>query len=126
MPDAPVWIGMLAATTRAQGGDRGLARRMLQEQLESPLAFIRQAAERSLKQLQALDDIDVLQTVVDRYQARTSQYPTSWADLLRTRDLLAIPRDPSKTPYAYDPATHMVSLSKGSPLSPLPQGFTGR
>ena len=126
MPDAPVWIGMLAATTRVQGGSRDLARRLLQEQLESPQAFIRQAAERSLKQLHALDEIDLLQKLVDQYQATTGKYPTGWVDIVRARFLKVIPLDPSRTPYAYDATTHMVSLAKSSALSPLPQGFTGR
>jgi len=123
MPRAPGWIGPLAATTRAQGGNRKGARQMLQELLESPEAYIRQAAERGLLQLQALDAIDLLQAAVDEYFKQTGQFPTAWFDLVRARMIQAIPLDPARVPFAYDATTHTVSLGRGSPLGPLPQGF---
>lgn len=126
MPGAPVWIGPLAALTKVQGGDRTAGRRMLQELLESPEAYIRQAAERGLLQLQVLDEIDVLQKLVDAYQARTGAYPNSLFDLTRAGILVGVPRDPARVPYAYDPVTHVVSLNPASPLGPLPQGFLRR
>jgi tetratricopeptide (TPR) repeat protein len=126
MSNAPAWIGMLAATTRVQGGNRAVAAQMLKELLQSPQAYIRQSAERGLRQLQALEDIDQLQNRVDAYYARFGKYPVGWNDLVRVDFIRSLPIDPSKTPYTYDAVTHMVSLSKASPLSPLPQGFLSR
>jgi len=123
MPRAPSWIGPLAATTRAQGGNRTGARQMLQELLESPEAYIRQAAERGLLQLQALEDIDQLQRLVDEYHRQFGKYPTAWFDLVSAQLIGRIPLDPARVPYAYDSATHLVSLGRGSPIGPLPQGF---
>ncbi len=126
MPRAPSWIGPLAATTRAQGGNRAGARQILQDLLESREAYIRQAAERLRLQLQALDAIDELQRAVDEHEADTGRYPSAWIELVRAGALPGIPLDPTGVPFAYDPATHLVSLGRGSPLSPLPQGLTGR
>lgn len=123
MPGAPSWIAPLAATTRAQGGNRKGARQMLQELLESPEAYIRQAAERGLLQLQALDVIDQLQARVDAYFQQSGRYPANWSDLIRAGLITTVPVDPARVPYAYDPATHLVALGPKSPLSPLPQGF---
>jgi tetratricopeptide (TPR) repeat protein len=126
MPAAPVWIGPLAALTKVQGGDRTAGRRMLQELLESPEAYIRQAAERGLLQLQALEGIDLLQQMVDEYYKRTGEYPKALFDLTRAGMLPGIPVDPARVPFAYDPTTHVVTLNPASPLGPLPQGFLRR
>lgn len=123
MPSAPGWIGPLAATTRVQGGNRVGARQMLQELLESPEAYIRQAAERGLLQLVALDAIDLLQAAVDAYFRRHGQYPANWSDLVRAGLITTLPRDPAGEPFVYDATTHHVKLGPRSPLAPLPQGF---
>jgi hypothetical protein len=96
---------------------------MLQELLESPEAYIRQAAERGLLQLQALDAIDQLQAAVDAYFRLHGAYPAGWSDLIRAGFIPGLPVDPSREPLVYDPTTHLVKLSPRSALAPLPQGF---
>ncbi len=126
MPSAPAWIGPLAALTKVQGGDRNAGRRMLQELLESPEGYIRQVAERGLLQLQALEGIDLLQQLVDKYHQQTGSYPKALFDLTKAGLLPGIPVDPARIPFAYDPASHVVSLNPASPLGPLPQGLLRR
>ena len=125
MPDAPVWLRPLAAVTRAQGGDRAGARKMLGELAQSEEAWIRRAAERGVQQIQALDEIDALQGAVDRYLSERHVSPQSWIDLVQANLLRlqgsAVPVDPTGAPYAYDPVTHAVTLSPQSPLGPLPR-----
>jgi tetratricopeptide (TPR) repeat protein len=125
MPKAPEWIGPLAAMTLAQGGDRQSGRRLLGELLSSDQEYVRAAAERGLAQLQALDAIDQLQALVERYHASLGVYPAGWPDLIRARLLPGIPGDSTRTPFAYDPNTHLVSLSADSSLSPLPVFLQG-
>lgn len=120
MPGAPEWLRPLAALTRARGGDRAGARRLLAELLTIDERYIRNAAERSLAQIDALDAIDELQSRVERFRAGTGRYPESWADLIRAGLLRNVPADPSLTPFVYDAETHVVSLSPSSPLAPLP------
>ncbi len=123
MPKAPSWSGVLGATTRAQGGNRVGARQSLQELLQSSEEYIRQAAERGLLQLQALDAIDYLQAAVDKYFRQHGQYPANWAELVRAGLIPALPLDPARVPFVYDSTTHHVKLGPDSPLAPLPQGF---
>ena len=126
MPNAPKWIGPVAAMTRAQGGNRAAARQMLQELLQSDEAYIRQAAERSLLQLQALDGIEQLQAAVDEYHRQLGRYPAGWVDMMGAGLIRSTPADPAGTPFAYDRTTHLVALGKNSPLNPLPPGFLRR
>ena len=120
MPKAPEWIGPLAAMTLAQGGDRNSSRRLLTELMSSDQDYVRAAAERGLAQLQSLDAIDQLQTIVERYHITRGTYPTEWADVIRAHLLPGVPGDPTRTPFRYDPDSHTVSLSPESSLAPLP------
>ena len=100
MPRAPSWILPLAATTTAKGGDRESARVMLVRLHESHETYIKRAAERGLLQLRALDEIDQLQGLVDRYAIDQAVHPESWIDLMGAGLLTAIPVDPAQVPYA--------------------------
>lgn len=126
MPGAPEWIGPLAALTRAQGGDRQGARRLLRELLTADEPYIQSAARRSLAQLDALDVMDTLAARIGQFQSVTGRYPSSWSDLVRARLLPGIPVDPTNVPYAYDPEMHAVGLAHESSLNPLPQGLSLR
>lgn len=119
MPEAPEWIAPVAAATRARGGDRAGARRLLEELLQTATEkYTKAAAERGLLQLQALDAIDELQHLVDSYQRRNGRYPSGWRDLPELRGM--VPADGTGAPFVYDPSTNQVSLSPDSSLKPLP------
>jgi hypothetical protein len=121
MPGAPNWIRPLVALTRAQGGDRAGAARMLTALAASEEPWIRNSAARGLAQIQAMDAIDLLQARVDRYAATVRRPPASWDDLVRAGLIPATPVDPANVPYDYDAAANRVILSRSSPLSPLPR-----
>ena len=116
MPDAPKWIGPLAATTKAQGGNREGARQMLVELLTgSSEEYIRNAAQRGLLQLKALDAIDELNALINKFHAVRGRYPSDWKELLGD-----IPRDETGAAFLYDQALHVARLSPTSALQPLP------
>ena len=121
MPGAPEWIGALAATTAAQGGNRAGPRQMLQEMRTAQVEYIRHAAERTLEQLDALDRIDELTTQVETYRTRTGLYPRAWSDLIDARLIPGTPVDSHGVPFGYDSSTHRVTIAAESPLQPLPQ-----
>lgn len=126
MPTAPSWLGPLAATTKAQGGNRRGARQMLEALRESPDVYVRRAAERALEQLTALDFIDHLTAIVNEFHRARGRYPTSWEEMIREKAIPGVPVDQHQVPFAYDPVTGRISISPDSPLSPLPATLQAR
>ncbi len=121
VPGSPVWLKSLAATTVAKGGDRQSSTRMWLAIRESAeVDWLKQYADRSLRQLRALDDLDQLQKRVDAWRARNPDLPVSWTALVRAGLLGGIPVDPSGEPYEVS-ADGLVALSSSSPLWPLPE-----
>jgi hypothetical protein len=121
VPGAPWWLRSLAATTLAQGGDRESSRTMWRHIRESAeIDWLKRDADRRLSQLDAFDQIDGLQGLVDRYTRQNRQPPADWPTLIRARVIAGVPVDPSGTPYRIDPDGR-VKLSESSPLWPLPE-----
>jgi tetratricopeptide (TPR) repeat protein len=119
MPHAPEWIQPLVVNARVKGGDRANARELAHRLAQSEERYIRQAADRMLLQLDALDEIDRLQAAVEAFNVAHHAYPFGWQELRGS-----YPKDPSGVAYHYDEKTHTVSLSKDSSLSPLPESMT--
>ena len=119
-PNAPVWLKPLAASMLARGEDRAAARFLWQQIAQSEEVWLRRTAERSILQLQAMDQIDQLNAVVKRFPPAAGQ-PYSWPDLLQKRVLVRVPYDPTGTPYEIDPASGAVRVAAQSPLFPMPQ-----
>jgi tetratricopeptide (TPR) repeat protein len=120
LPGAPWWLRSLAATTLVKGGDRETSRvlwRQLAETAENENA--RYAANLKLKQLDAIDQIERLQSVVDTVAARTKVPVSSWRVLLDAGALRAVPRDPLGVEYDLQPSGR-VTVSSQSSLFPLP------
>lgn len=121
IPGSPWWLASLAATTSAEGGDRRSSRTMWQSIQESSESdWQRRDAARRLTQLDALDQIDQLQGIVDRETRKTGRPVTGWLGLVRARILPGLPVDPAGVPYGLSPDGR-VRMDASSPLSPLPQ-----
>lgn len=121
IPGAPWWLRPLAATTLTKGGQREASRFLWQQMFESAGDdWQRRAARNRLLQLDALDAIDQLRVVVDRYMTGNGHPPASWSVLVQAGMLRALPQDPAGTPYLLDPDNGFVTVSQNSPLFPLP------
>jgi hypothetical protein len=119
VPGAPWWLKSLAANTLAQGGDRRSSRVMweaIRQSAEND--WLRRDADRRLTQLQALDQIDELQRIVDRYTAATGERPDDWASIVRAQGWRGVPADPSGAPFELSGGR--VAMSPSSSLAPLP------
>jgi HEAT repeat protein len=118
-PDAPNWLTPLAASVLAHGENRAAARFLWQQIQKSEQEWLRRSAERALLQLQALDQIDQLNALVDRFRPPPGER-YSWAALIARRVLAREPADPTGTAFELDPNTGRVTVSAQSPLSPMP------
>jgi hypothetical protein len=126
MPGAPSWLGPLAATTLAHGGNRQGARQMLIGMSQSDEEYIRRVANKALQQLAALETIDALTAVVEQFHTREGRYPGSWGDMIRVGALRTVPVDESGVPFAYDPVSHAVTIGPNSDLLPLLPALVGK
>jgi len=118
-PGAPNWLEPVAASMLIQGGDRASARFLLQQILQSEEAWLQRMAARGLKQVDALDGIELLQPIVAANPPKLGE-PFSWDSLVKRGVLRAAPLDPAGTPFDMDPLTGKVSVSEGSELHPMP------
>jgi tetratricopeptide (TPR) repeat protein len=119
-PNAASWLKALAATTMASGGRRDSSRQLWAELLKSDMEFIHGQAEQRLMQLDAMDMIDELTPVVQRFVDREHRLPASWQELATAEHLAKVPADPTGVPFVFDPKIGHIEVSKQSTLSPLP------
>lgn len=119
-PGAPNWLMPVAAAMLTEGSDRTSSRFLWQQMLGADQEWLRRRADHALQQLDALDQIDRLQTLVARTPKPATE-PFTWEWFARARGHRGVPVDPSGTPYELDPATGQVTVSEGSLLFPLPQ-----
>ena len=119
LPQAPTWLAALSAVTLAEGGNRN-ASRTLWRQLQQTATddWFRRESERRLKQLDAMDQIELLQKVVAAFTARRGRAPSGWDELARAGFVRGAIVDPNGTPYRLEGST--VSLDPASKLLPLP------
>jgi tetratricopeptide (TPR) repeat protein len=119
MPDAPVWMTSLAATTLAQGGRRDSSRLLWQQIADTAESgWFRAEAARRLMQLDAMDQIDELQRAVNAFQMRQGRVVSSWNELQQAGYLVGRPADPTGVLYLLESGT--VGLDRKSRLFPLP------
>jgi tetratricopeptide (TPR) repeat protein len=119
-PNAPNWLAPMAATMLTHGQDRASARFLWNQIRTSDQDWLRRAAERSLLQLDAMDAIDMLQAAITR-AAMPPGDPYSWRILVRRGVLRGIPADPAGVPFDINPKTGEVTVSRSSPLFPMPE-----
>lgn len=125
LPDAPWWLRSYAAIMLTRGGDRQSSRAMWQQLSQTAENdWLRQTAELRLMQLDALDHIDTLTSVVGEFTRRAGRSPESWDQIVAARMLPGVPVDPSGTPYVLGPAQPgrptEVAVAESSRLFPLP------
>jgi tetratricopeptide (TPR) repeat protein len=119
---APWFLKSLAANTLAKGEDRRASRLLYQTIVETAdNDFMRNDALRRLRQLDTMDDIDVLRQVVRRYREHApGAQAITWQTLIAARILRMVPRDRDGFDLKLDPVTGDIGLETDSPLFPLP------
>jgi hypothetical protein len=119
LPGAPVWMEPLAAVTLAEGGNRKASRVLWGQILKTAAdGWFKREATRRLKQLDAMDQIELLQKVVDAFVAKNGRAPADWSEMARAGYVRGDVVDPNGAPYRLD--GWMVTLEPTSRLMPLP------
>ena len=119
LPEAPVWMEALAAVTLAEGGNRQSSRLMWQQiQKTATDDWFLGESSRRLKQLDAMDQIELLQKVVASFREKNGRAPADWAELAQAGYVRGAIVDPNGDPYRLDGST--VTLDPKSRLQPLP------
>ncbi len=121
VPNSPTWLKSLTGVTLAQGGERNTSRLIFRAIVETAEdKWTRDDAARRLRQLDAMDQLDVLRRVVDTYRTRGGAVPMSWQSLAAAGYLRGIPRDPDGFVYSLGAWSGEVTLDEQSTLLPLP------
>ncbi len=121
LPGAPFWLKTYAAVMLTRGGDRQASRAMwtqIGENAESD--WLRKTSQVRLSQLDALDQIDVLKSIVNDFTSRTGQRAQSWEQLAAAGAIRGLPLDPAGFPYRLDVDTGEIGVARDSDLWPLP------
>jgi hypothetical protein len=123
VPGSPEWMPGLAAATLSRGGDRQGARFVWRQVFEHAEAeYMRENARRHLVQLDIMDELDVINSLMARVAAELGVPVLTWDPLVQ-RGMLrrSPPVDPSGTPYVIHPGTGRATLAPESPYYPLPE-----
>lgn len=114
-PQAPVWMKTFAADLLARGGSRESARFLWQELYEtSEDDRIKQNALEYLVKLAAEEEMESLQSLVDRFRQKTGRPVLTLNELVAAGLLKSYPQDPKGFEYTIDTASGEVKLSDSS------------
>ncbi len=103
-PGAQLWMKVLAATVAAEGGNIGTSRLLWSEiyrQAEDDQ--VRKSAFEHLQALQAQEDLQQLNGLLQKFSQAAGRAAASWQELVGAGYLQAVPRDPSGEPYQLAP-----------------------
>ena len=118
---APWWLKTYAAIMLTRGGNRQASRAMWTQLRQSDdNDWLRNTAELRLLQLDALDQIDTLERLVQEFARRSGKPAGSWEQMVAAGLLRGIPVDPTGTPYTLNFADGEVTVAAWSKLHPLP------
>lgn len=120
VPGAPAWLKPMVAGMLQRGGNRETARALWREMLQSDQQMMKQTAQLRLIQLDAMDQIERLHSLIARVTLSTGRRPIDWNDLIAAGWLAGVPVDPSGTPYVMSAMTGRISVSPDSAIFPLP------
>jgi tetratricopeptide (TPR) repeat protein len=123
LPGARWWMRDLAGLMRIKGESREAARAIYETYRESEDETIRNQADARLKQLDALDEIDVINDVLAEYQRRAGKCPQDLRALARVFRQIGLkvdesgaPVDPGGYPYELDQKTCEAKIALKSSL----------
>jgi len=122
IPNAPNWLGIMAALVAQKGGATETSRMIWTEIYNSTQdKTIRERALKTLRGLRALEDIELLDQLAQQYKQSFGHLPASSADLRNAGLIRGNPVDPGGYPYIFGPDGH-AQLDPQSPVT-IPAGL---
>jgi tetratricopeptide (TPR) repeat protein len=123
--DSPPWMKAMKAKMSLDGGSRATAREIYSRMLEESNApNVRDMAAFRLKQLDSLDQRDLIRKVLFSFRTKRSQCPSSWLEIAQVLQTLRFsldkegaPLDPEGFPYRFSKDNCDVELDSRSPLT---------
>lgn len=129
---SPSFMKIMAASMRTQGGSRETARAMYKQILSSgPDDQTRSNAEFRLKEIDALDDLDAINSSLKVFSERQGRCASGWSELLPLLQNVKLPEgrsfliddsdnvvDPTGIPYSFDRPACKVQIGSESTLPP--------
>ncbi|HEY6904600.1 MAG TPA: hypothetical protein VI216_09850 [Candidatus Acidoferrales bacterium] len=104
IPNAPLWLKMMAARVAQKGGSLETSRMIWSQLYESTQnRLVRKRAEEMLRGLKAQADETQLNELASEYRKRFGRFPSSAAELRDAGLLRGIPTDPDGFPYTFGP-----------------------
>lgn len=104
LPNAPLWLKMMAARVAQKGGSLETSRMIWSQLYESTQnRLVKKRAGEMLRGLKAQEDEAQLNELATEYQKRFGHLPSSMADLREAGLLRGIPMDPDGYPYTFGP-----------------------
>jgi hypothetical protein len=117
IPGAAFWLKTLAAEVLAKGGDRASSRRMWQQMYDQAEGgLLKVNAREHLRALDARDQADRLTAAVAEYERRFGGRPATLEQLAARAFSSGPLKDEAGVPFAYDPGTGRVTVSRQSPF----------
>lgn len=125
IPGAMWWMRDIAGIMKIKGGERNLARSIYSTYLKDENELIRTLAESRIKQLDALDDLDVINETLLQYKQQRGVCPRDLrplasrlraAGLQLNNDLL--PVDADGFPYSLNTEKCVAEIAAGSTIGP--------
>ncbi|HJQ69649.1 MAG TPA: hypothetical protein VKA70_11790 [Blastocatellia bacterium] len=117
------WMADMAGLMRIQGGERATARKIYSEYLASEEPHIRSQAEARLKQIESLDERDVINDVLRKSVEQSGSCPASLRAISRelyskglTLNIDLMPVDPAGFPYTLKAAACRAELNEDSTI----------
>jgi tetratricopeptide (TPR) repeat protein len=111
IPNAPAWMNAMKAKMSMEGGSRSTAREIYSRMLEdSTDTKVRDMAALRLKQLDSLDERELIRKVLNSFKAKRNQCPGSWQEIAVVLQSLRFSLDKRGTPL--DPLGFPYRLTK--------------
>ena len=119
--DAPPWLVAVAARSLTGVGARAAARELWRALLErADDGRTRSNARTHLLQLDALERLDELDSLVRAHERRSGHPPRGWEDLVAAGLLPELPVDPAGVPFVLD-RSGVPGIAPESPLAGIPR-----